>query len=80
MQQIYFGARIASYRKEKELTQEALAQRLGVTNQAVSKWESDQCCPDIMLLPEHMSANALLQAVGALYTKAEFYALVRDLP
>ena len=52
MQQIYFGARIASYRKEKELTQEALAQRLGVTNQAVSKWESDQCCPDIMLLPE----------------------------
>lgn len=31
-------------------------------------------------LPEHMSANALLQAVGALYTKAEFYALVRDLP
>ena len=52
MQQIYFGARIASYRKEKDLTQEALAQRLGVTNQAVSKWESDQCCPDIMLLPE----------------------------
>lgn len=51
MEQIYFGARIAAYRKEQDLTQEGLAQRLGVTNQAVSKWEADQCCPDIMLLP-----------------------------
>ncbi|MBQ1460147.1 MAG: helix-turn-helix transcriptional regulator, partial [Oscillospiraceae bacterium] len=51
MEQIYFGERIAAYRKEQGLTQEGLAQLLGVTNQAVSKWESDQCCPDIMLLP-----------------------------
>ena len=51
MEQIYFGERIAAYRKAQWLTQEALAQKLGVTNQAVSKWESDQCCPDIMLLP-----------------------------
>ena len=51
MEQIYFGEKIAAYRKELGLTQEGLAQRLGVTNQAVSKWESDQCCPDIMLLP-----------------------------
>lgn len=51
MEQIYFGARIASHRKSLGLTQEGLAQRLGVTNQAVSKWESDQCCPDIMQLP-----------------------------
>ena len=51
MEQIYFGGRIAAYRKEQGLTQEGLAQKLGVTNQAVSKWESDQCCPDIMLLP-----------------------------
>ncbi|MBE6989746.1 MAG: helix-turn-helix domain-containing protein [Ruminococcaceae bacterium] len=51
MEQIYFGQRIAAYRKAQGLTQEGLAQRLGVTNQAVSKWELDQCCPDIMLLP-----------------------------
>lgn len=51
MEQIYFGERIAGYRKAQGLTQEGLAQKLGVTNQAVSKWESDQCCPDIMLLP-----------------------------
>ena len=46
MEQIYFGQRIAALRKQAGMTQEALAQRLGITNQAVSKWESDQCCPD----------------------------------
>ena len=46
------GNRIAALRKERGLTQEALAQRLEVTNQSVSKWESDQCCPDILLLPK----------------------------
>ena len=51
MEQIYFGQRIAALRKRKGMTQEALAQLLGITNQAVSKWESDQCCPDIMQLP-----------------------------
>lgn len=51
MEQIYFGERIAALRKARGMTQEALAQRLGITNQAVSKWESDQCCPDIMQLP-----------------------------
>lgn len=45
------GTQIALYRKKKNITQEALAQKLGVTNQAVSKWESNQCCPDVMLLP-----------------------------
>ncbi|MBO4325676.1 MAG: helix-turn-helix transcriptional regulator [Clostridia bacterium] len=34
------------------LSTEKLAQALGVTNQAVSKWESAQCCPDVMLIPE----------------------------
>ena len=46
------GYKIAQYRKNLNITQDALAQQLGVTNQAVSKWESDQCCPDVMLLPK----------------------------
>ena len=46
-----FSEIIVKYRKELGLTQEGLAQRLGVTNQAVSKWESGQSCPDIALLP-----------------------------
>ena len=46
------GTQIAQYRKDKGITQEALANQLNVTNQAVSKWESDQCCPDIQMLPK----------------------------
>lgn len=45
------GNKIAYYRKKMNITQETLAQALGVTNQAVSKWELDQACPDIQLLP-----------------------------
>lgn len=43
---------INRYRKEKGLTQEGLAQKLGLTFQAVSKWENSQTMPDISLLPE----------------------------
>ena len=46
-----FSEIIAMHRRRLGLTQEALAQKLGVTNQAVSKWESGQSCPDIALLP-----------------------------
>ena len=46
------GKEITKCRKKLGMTQEALAQTLGVTNQAVSKWESGQSCPDIALLPK----------------------------
>ena len=46
------GNRISKYRKEKGLTQEELAAKLGVSSQAVSKWENDASCPDISLLPQ----------------------------
>lgn len=45
------GTTIMNLRKKQGLTQDALARKLGVTNQAVSKWELDQACPDIQLLP-----------------------------
>lgn len=46
------GSNIAALRKEKGFTQEKLANELGVSAQAVSKWENDSSCPDIALLPE----------------------------
>jgi len=45
------GKRIAENRKRLKLTQDQLAEKLGVTAQAVSKWENDQSCPDIGTLP-----------------------------
>lgn len=52
MERIRIGEQIAFLRREKGITQEELARHLGVSNQAVSKWESGQNCPDIQLLPE----------------------------
>ena len=46
------GKRIAHFRKEKGLTQEELASHMGISPQAVSKWENDQTCPDISALPK----------------------------
>jgi len=46
------GTRIAENRKKKGLSQEQLADILGVSSQAVSKWENDISCPDISLLPQ----------------------------
>ena len=46
------GNRIAALRREKNLKQDDLAQMMEVSPQAVSKWENDQTCPDISLLPK----------------------------
>jgi len=46
------GKRITAHRKKLGMTQDRLAEQLGVTAQAVSKWENDQSCPDISILPK----------------------------
>ncbi len=46
------GGHIARYRREQGLTQQALADRLGVSDKAVSKWERDLSYPDAGLLPQ----------------------------
>lgn len=46
------GNRISKFRKAKGMTQEELANLLGVSSQAVSKWENDASCPDISLLAQ----------------------------
>lgn len=60
------GARIARLRNERGLTQQQLAQQLGVTNKAVSKWETGAGLPDASVLPAlaralGTTADALLQ-------------------
>lgn len=45
------GERIAEKRRAKGYKQDELAEMLGVSAQAVSKWENDLSCPDIMTLP-----------------------------
>ena len=49
---IYFGENLKSLRKQKNLTQERLADFLGVSFQTVSKWERGDTYPDITMLPE----------------------------
>lgn len=46
------GKRIGILRRQKGLKQDDLAGMLDVSPQAVSKWENDQTCPDINLLPK----------------------------
>ena len=46
MEQVKTGRLIAKKRKEHQLTQEQLAERLGVSNKTISKWETGKCMPD----------------------------------
>lgn len=52
MDTIKVGGQIAALRKAKELTQSELGDRIGVSFQAVSKWERGETLPDITLLPD----------------------------
>lgn len=70
------GCRIATLRRKKKMTQEQLAGKLGVTPQAVSKWENDLSCPDISILPQlaaelDISVDALLGNEPELESKSE---------
>ena len=47
----YFGNRLKKLRKDNSITQEALAEYLGISYQAISKWENNQGFPDISLIP-----------------------------
>lgn len=64
-----FGKRLQTLRKQKNMTQEEMADRIGVTPQAVSKWENDQSYPDITLIPT--VATILGKDVNYLFGKKE---------
>jgi len=52
MKEINIARAIINKRKEKGITQEELANYIGVSIAAVSKWETSQSYPDISLLPQ----------------------------
>ena len=52
MEQVKIGKFIASKRKEQGLTQLQLSEKLGITDRAVSKWETGKSLPDASLMPE----------------------------
>lgn len=51
-QTIRLGDNIARHRRQTGLTQDALGEKLGVSAQAVSKWERQIACPDVYLIPD----------------------------
>ncbi len=57
------GNRITSLRKAQQLSQEEMAEKIGVSRQAVSKWETDACAPD---------AYNLIALAKALNTSVEY--------
>ena len=52
MDQKKIGAFLKALRQEKEMTQEQLAEQLGVSNRTISRWETGSNMPDISLLVE----------------------------
>lgn len=60
-----FGEKIKKLRRDREMTQEQLADYLSISSQAVSRWETNSAMPDISLLPAlcnlfHVTADSLL--------------------
>ncbi len=61
-----FGTMIAALRKEQGMTQLELAEKMGVTDKAVSKWERDLSFPDVKSIPKlaeifNVSMDELMQ-------------------
>ena len=52
MNQTAIGNYIAKKRREKNLTQEQLAEKLGVSNKTISKWENGKCMPDYSIIEQ----------------------------
>lgn len=75
MNQIRTGKFIAGLRRREGMTQEALGEKLGVTNKTVSRWENGNYMPDIEMLQKlgqlfNVSINELLE--GQFLTDEEF--------
>ena len=88
MNQTAIGGYIARKRKEQNLTQEQLAQQLGVSNKTISKWETGKCMPDYSIiqtlcdtlhvtLPELMDGEDAAEDSVRVYDDAQILDLLR---
>ena len=88
MNQTVIGSYIARKRKEQNLTQEQLAQLLGVSNKTISKWENGKCMPDYSIiqglcdalhvtLPELMDGEDGADSSVRVYDDAQILDLLR---
>ena len=50
--ELKFAERMRKYRRDRDMTQEELAQKIGISPQAVSKWERAEGLPDVTMLPK----------------------------
>ena len=88
MNQITIGSYIAQKRRAQNLTQEQLAQQLGVSNKTISKWENGKCMPDYSIiqklcdtldvtLPELMDGEDAEDSSARVYDDAQVLDLLR---
>ena len=88
MNQTAIGGYIARKRKEQNLTQEQLAQQLGVSNKTISKWENGKCMPDYSIiqrlcdairvtLPELMDGEDAAEDSVRVYNDEQILTLLR---
>ena len=78
MDQIAIGRYIARKRKEQNLTQEKLAQQLGVSNKTISKWENGKCMPDYSIIQKlcetlHVTLPELMDGEDATENSVRVY-------
>lgn len=88
MNQKAIGSYIARKRKEQNLTQEQLAEQLGVSNKTISKWENGKCMPDYSVIqklcgalhvtiPELMDGEDAAEDSVRVYDDAQILDLIR---
>ena len=77
MDQIKIGRFIAERRKAMGFTQAALAERLGITDRAVSKWETGRALPDSSLMLELCGSMSVAELTRRLLIEDDI--LVKDL-
>ena len=88
MNQTTIGSYIAQKRRTRNLTQEQLAEKLGVSNKTISKWENGKCMPDCSIiqtlcdalgvtLPELMDGEDAADSSVRVYDDAQILDLLR---